>query len=218
MLLTKSELALAALASKDASRYTLQAIAVDKQETVVTNGHYLLAVEHTAQPDSDFPAVDGAVPASPNGKPILLTAESATAALKALPKKTPIPTLDNALLAENGKLVTTDLTNTQTFAGHVEGTFPNWQMVVNQDKKPKAQVVLSAQYLKLIAAYLEKHGKGEDSTPVRITVYDDSTAVRFDCRTEDGRNILAVLMPIRYNAEDFAALPTKAKEEEKTAA
>jgi len=34
MLLTKSELALAALASKDPSRFTLQAIAVDKQETV----------------------------------------------------------------------------------------------------------------------------------------------------------------------------------------
>jgi len=47
MLLSKSELNLAKLASKEESRYALQGIAVQPNETVVTNGHYLVTVKHS---------------------------------------------------------------------------------------------------------------------------------------------------------------------------
>jgi len=215
MLLSKTELALTAFASKEESHYSLQCIAVEKDVTVATNGHYLVTVAHTSDTDEGFPKREGIVPAYPNGKPVLLSLDCANAALKALPKKESIvPYLANALLAENSTLVVTNVNNTQTFAGHVEGTFPpNWPMVIPKGK-PKAQIALNAGYLKQIAAFFEKYGR-DDVAPVRLTIYDDSTAMRFDCRTEDGREMMAVLMPIRMNSVDFAKLPHEVAAEAK---
>jgi hypothetical protein len=206
MLLTKAELKLAKLTSKE-SRYTLQAIAVEKDCTVVTNGHYLVTVGHANQeefPESRFPETPGLVHGSPNGKPVLVHRDSAIAAEKALPNKPAIPVTGTAALAEDGKLWTNDLSSVQTFGTRVEGTFPNWQAVIPAEDKPQAvKFGVSAEYLRLLSDYFEKvQGKsskqGKSSNHlVKVTVYSPEDSIKFETETADGQKVVAVLMPMR---------------------
>ena len=109
MLLNRSILNLAKLASKEASRYTLQAIAVEKDQAVVTDGHILVTVGNTSPAaDDSFPQVAGlehkTFSEGPMIENVLVSRETALAALKALPKKSTIPVLANAAMGKNGKL------------------------------------------------------------------------------------------------------------------
>ena len=199
MLLSKSELALAKLASTEESRYSLTAIAVEKDVTVVTNGHYLVTVEHGQFKDDTYPVTAGLEHAQPNGKPILVKSDAALAALKTLPKKNTIPVLGNAALGTDGRVYTNTLDAVQSFESKQEGTFPNWQAVMpKSDKKPHAVIAFSAAYLRLLADFVDKYGMGEAPT-VKLTVYGDSDSAKFEARTADGQKITAVLMPVRLD-------------------
>src|SRR5579864_7215349 len=116
MLLTKHNLSVAALASKEASRFTLSGILVAPEETVVTDGHLLVAVGTSQLKAEGFPTREGTPSAVDDWKPFVLDAADAKRALQALPKKSPIPVLECAavLEAEAGMatIVSTDLDTT----------------------------------------------------------------------------------------------------------
>jgi hypothetical protein len=200
MLLSKTELDLARLAPKKNEGYRsgLDMIAVEKEETVVTNGHYLVRVTHGERSDVDYPVTPGLEHAQPNGKPILVSRDAALAAGKALPKKNTIAVLGNAALGKDGKVYVNDLENVSSFSsGEVSATFPNWKAVLPaKDKKPTCVFGVSAAYLRLLADFVEKHGEGRNPN-ITVTVYDPQSALTFQAKGTDGQDILAVLMPVR---------------------
>lgn len=204
MLLTKAELDLAKLASKEESRYTLQAIAVDKEETVVTNGYYLVRVTHQANVMSDaWPMGDTPLEmAHVNGEPRLLSREAALAAGKAIPRKATIPVLRHAALAQDNTLHTTDLESPQQFPSDVPGRFPNWKAVMpRKDGRKETPVVigLDASHLALLAKYFADHGN-ERKTVIKLTVWNADDSILMESTTPNGQDVQAVLMPCGLQA------------------
>jgi hypothetical protein len=85
VLLNKHSLNVHEFAAQEESRYTLRAIHVTEQETVATNGHYLVRVSHPTINPNQFPVVPG----FKNGaafKSFLFPVDAVKQLLKALPK------------------------------------------------------------------------------------------------------------------------------------
>lgn len=226
MLLNKTVLSLATLASKEESRWTLKGVQINKECAVVTNGHYLVKVEGKLGLDADsYPVTPGLENLElTNGDSVILSAEAMLAAKKALPKRSPVPVLGEVALGTVGEdkkahLFVNTLESVQSFKAGMEGTFPNWQAVM-PDAEVAAEIVLSAEYLVTLGKWFADHTRDayKAVAPVRITIYKPEPlskvdtegpvsfrhsrgadrAVRFDAFGEDGQELTAVLMPIRY--------------------
>lgn len=208
VMLNQHSLETAKLAPREESRYTLKAICVTEQATVVTNGHYLVHVTHPKQDLACYPSVPGAASDAElaDVKQILVGRDSALELLKAMPKKEKIPILNNAVIgqAEDGsiKAVTTDLDmhRPATFR-KVDGQYPNWQAVITSHSEPMVRVGLNAAYvaelLKQAASYNER------SNFVEISIWNSQQAVRFDAYDpETNQNWTAMLMPMRGTVDN----------------
>src|SRR6266516_4633378 len=112
VLLNKRSLELAKLAPKGESRFTLNAIQVTGEETVVTNGHYLVRVEHAKAKIETFPKVAGDVE-TVESKSFLIGRDAALELSKAIPKASIIPILSFAKVGLDAegqvRAITTDL-------------------------------------------------------------------------------------------------------------
>jgi hypothetical protein len=209
MLLNRTTLALAKLASTEESRYTLNAIHVEPEVAVVTNGHYLVAVTNpTPAPCIDnYPVTPGLEHKFVEEAGVLVSRDAALAALKALPgqkRHGNIPILQNAAMGADGKLYVNDLENVSAFKHEVEGRFPNWRMVMPKGE-PVAEICMSAQYLVLLGQYLAAQGDVRCAS-IRLTLYGPHDPMRFDGNTPDGQKIMAILMPTK-DGKEFAARP-----------
>lgn len=215
MLLSKATLGLAKLASKEASRYTLGGICIEAKQAIVTDGHTLVVLSHGTEQhkDAGFPETPGlehkVLSDGPMTEQVMVSRDAALAALKALPKKTTIPVLANAALGVDGKLYVNSLDSVRSFTHKLEGKFPNWRAVMPAaSKQVVGQVAMDARKLKALAEYIIDNC--DERTPtMRITLYGESDAVRFDARTEAGQDVTALIMPIRM---DTAKFPKRADE------
>lgn len=197
-LLSRAEMDLAELVDKGCNRPALECVHVTEKHSEVTNGHYLVRIPACPMDPKEFPAVPGIG----NGAgDILIQGQALAGAAKAVPKKSSIPIL-NALhigKSEDGSVVTasTDLESPCVRTSKPpETTFPDCDNVIPNAKEGAMQFALSSTYLKRLAAFVEKHGRGK-APAIRFMVNDDSTAVRMEFETEDGQALI-VLMPIRY--------------------
>jgi hypothetical protein len=219
MLLNRTTLSLAKLASLEESRYTLGAIAIERSLAAVTNGHYLVTVTHagTSGEDASYPETPGLAPRDvAENETVLVHRDAALGALKVIPKKSTLPILQNAALGADGKLYVNQLDSVQSFKSDVGGKFPNWRMVMPSGAV-KFETGVDARYLKRLAEYfIENAGVGAKApVPVRMTFYRDAaTAMRFDAATADGQQITAVLMPVRLDSARLAKRPDEVKAEE----
>lgn len=199
MLLTKAELALGKLASKEESRYALNAIAVTATETQVTNGHYAVRVKHSGHERENWPV--GKVPvefATVNGRPILLDGNVAAKASVAISKKVTIPILSVAALATDGTLHVNPLDEpplTFDAKSNAETGFPNLDAVMPAGE-PKVRIGLDAKYVRMLAEYFERNGDAR-SAVIELNVYDAERSVMLRGRTAGGEEIVALLMPRR---------------------
>lgn len=226
MLLNRTVLSLAKLASKDESRYTLLAIAVEKDIAAVMQGHYLVTVTHPkysgdAPIEQSYPVTDGLTHRTiKDSEVVLVHKDAALAALKSLPKKSNIPILANAAMSEDGRLVTNDLAAVASFKHEVGGTFPNWRQVV-PDAPVAFDVCLDPTYLELLMKFFKESLGDARNKTVRLTLYKDDKpmsdgrriprAVRFDARTDEGQEITAILMPIRGEDSQFPMRPDQVR-------
>lgn len=214
MLLTKAELNLAQLADDVTTRYTLAGIAIEPKSTVVTNGHYLVTVEHGELSEENFPATPGLEHKKlENGaavsERVMVSRESALAASKALPRKSTIPILLNAALGKDNSLYVNSLHSVQSFKSENTGKFPEWSTIIPKEK-PQAEIVLNAEYLEMLAKFIRENGNSQ-VTAVRLTLYGDTTSMRFDALTASGQHVMALLMPMRSDSASFAKRPHEAK-------
>jgi len=226
MLLNRTTLSLAKLAPKEESRYTLSAIAVEKDVAAVTNGHYLVTFTHPKYFGEKL--IEESYPVTPglthrmvkDGETVLVARDAALAALKSIPKKSTIPILQNAAMSEDGKLVTNDLETVAQFKSDVGGNFPNWRAVV-PDYPVAFEVCVSAEYLEVLGKFFRESLGERHTKAVRMTFYQDDKpmydgrrcprAMRFDARTDEGQDITAVLMPIRGEDSQFPMRPDQVR-------
>jgi hypothetical protein len=211
-MLNKWNLKVAEFASEEESRYTCQAIKVERGATVATNGHYLAWISRPDVSEEGFPVVDGF---SNNGstadfESILLDADTAKDVAKALPKKTTIPVLANAPIhvkqTDAGAapvLCVTDLQSPRIFQPKpIAGQFPRYENVFPTGEV-KTRFAVSASYLAKIAKFAADFNGKPQSQKLLVTVYDDSTPVRFDVqRPDDAQGATFLLMPIRLDEAD----------------
>jgi hypothetical protein len=198
MLLNRSVLNLAKLASKEASRYSLQAIAIEKDQAIVTDGHIMVKVQSAPVADDLFPAVAGLEHRTfQNGDQVLVHRDAALAALKAIPKKTTIPVLCNAAMGTDGKLYTTDLENVGQFKHEVTGQFPRWRDVMPKADAPvTATIAFNARKMIQLCQYMVENGDARQPK-VKLTVYDAQSAMKLEGKTADGQDVIMILMPVR---------------------
>ena len=146
-MLNKHNLNLAALASKEMSRFTLNGILVTPTETVETDGHQLCTVSMQKTDTEAVPHPNGVdfAPAA-DWKPFILPAGEALDIAKAIPKKSTVPICQNAFIGAktdvNGtaQIAVTNLEQFRVFNPRkLEGNFPDWKRVIPKPERLKSR-------------------------------------------------------------------------------
>jgi hypothetical protein len=166
--------------------------------TTATNGHILFRYEPRLPGDceQDFPSVDGCTP-SPLAAPVSIGPDSCKNLIRSIPKSRSLPILNHLAVdgsqSGNGVLtaVTTDLESpTIHRVQKLDRDFPDWQKVVAGVKKPKATVIVSIKYLKMICETASKVG----AERVELAIVDGESPIKF---TADGDGTLTgCVMPM----------------------
>ena len=209
-MLNKHDLSVAEFASKEKSSYTLQAIQVTPKETYATDQYRLVRVSRGNAPKvGSFPARAG-FQAVEITEPFLLSAETALAVRKALPKKASIPVLEYAGVGapeENGErsLLVTDLEQAQRFTSRgISKRFPSVANVWKRAEDATLAVSFDAGFLmELCRAVVEFTGrKPQPTVTLRFFGTPEDAAqssMRLDAHNEcTGQHWTALLMPIRH--------------------
>jgi hypothetical protein len=213
VLLNENNLRLADLCQKEACRYTLDAIQVTREETVVTNGHYLVRVTLPNVNGTLYPDVEGWPTDSGEWTEALIPRATAAEALKNIPRKQDIPILNNAVIfkSNDGRV----RIGTKTFARNSNGDqhkmvdgkqqggppFPNWAAVMPK-QPPRLTITLDADYLARLAKNAAEFMADRGQTKrLRLQFTGAGSAVRMDCQpNHEGQEWTAILMPMRGEA------------------
>jgi hypothetical protein len=205
-MLNKHNLAIASLASKEESRFTLNAILVTPECTIETDGHQLVMVTTPKDvPVDSFPQVPGIPPATLDFKPFLLPAAEAQKIAKSLPKKTTIPALLHAGIStpaddsEDNLIFVTDPEAAQSFRiRKVKGNFPDHNRVMPKPDDSRFQIALDARLLRTVLGTLDSFVDSRQNAPVRFYFKSPNEALRIDADNgETGQHMTAVVMPMR---------------------
>jgi DNA polymerase III sliding clamp (beta) subunit (PCNA family) len=201
MLLNKRNLAVVGAASKEESRYTLQAILMEADgSTVATNGHILARCSPATARAADFPANGNGNLAGWAGR-VLLPIELVARAGKLLPKKNRLPILDNVAvgLVEEMLVAEADIPKQEARGVPESGQFPNYEAAIPRDiAKPLAEVILDVDKLMRLLKIAREFDCGGGDHAVRIRLYGPERAVRLDAvNREDGQEFCGVIMPRR---------------------
>jgi hypothetical protein len=149
MLLTKEQLLVHHVASKDESRPVLCTVYFtqdgNKTTAVATDSYMLAEITSEVPDDSDFPETGGEkVTPSIEG---YVTKDNVKKALASLPRKGALPILDYAQLTTES-LDTTDLSSVSRFSAQKDSSpFPNYQSIIPSGE-PAHSVKLNPKLLK----------------------------------------------------------------------
>ena len=205
MLLDKLALDVVELASTDETRPSINAVHITPDYTEATNGHILARVPVCKTLDEDFPVVpdyEGGNLPDPDG--VVLPADTVKAIAKRIPKgrRCSLPILCNASIRFNGsktvKVATTDLESPLVSTVRLsQDRYPNtgqlWKSAEKGFKGFIAQVSYSPNELANLAIFLNRAGVKQ----VEFCITGEETATEFKGTTEDGREIVGLLMPVR---------------------
>ena len=205
VLLDRASLGAVAFASPEKSgRYALIGINVTPTAVEATDGHVCITIPHVGIDANEFPALanpGGAIPQAG----IMMPADTAKAALKALPKKTggfAVLGYAQVGIAEDGAAVATvtDLASSQRFTGKLHGPFPSLAQVTPERKGQR--ITLNAHLVARLAAFAVAHGGGR-LPEVNLWVRGEGDGLRFEIPI-DGWDRVAVgaIMPMRSSDPD----------------
>jgi hypothetical protein len=216
MLLNKHNLNIAALCSKEESRFTLKAILVTPEASVETDGHQLIKVTLPNLKVESFPDIANKPKPVDTWKPFLLPASEALNIVKALPKKSSIPVLKCAAVTEatdqNGhaSILVTDLEMTREFnPKKPEGNFPDYERVMPKDEEVEYRTAFNPELLGRVLKQVQDF-ISEDKTVRRgirhfngciLSFTKPNGALRIEAKNDEGQTMTAVVMPMR---DDYA--------------
>lgn len=208
MLLHPNTLKVAKAASADDTRYTLNGVHIEPDgSAVATDGKQLLKWTPADTPAAeDYPAIEG-FKAHSDGialQAFILPSAAAAEILKAVPKKSMLPVLENIALDveasnDNGSaaFAVTDLENPRIFRPKkIEGDYPDYNKVIPPaDKTPVFEVSLGLDtLLKSLNAIKALYPKGINGH-LKFKFYGPVDAIRIEGDTGNGE-ITAVIMPL----------------------
>jgi len=211
-MLNRHNLSIAKLAPKDqGSRYELSAVYVHPDYTAETDGKQLMKVSTGSKAASNgagdtFPPIGGMDPPVLNWKPFLLSVRSALEIAKALPRKPPLPILQYAAVSaetDNGEqavLGVSDLHSGNVFrAPKLGGSFPDLYRVIPDRKKASIRIAVDASLLALVLKQIADMCSREGAAYCELSLYGPERAIRIDAKTDEGQDVLAVVMPMRMS-------------------
>jgi len=203
MLLNRTNLELADFASKDETRPALRSVHVGKGYTEATDGHAMMRVTIPEVDSLAFPSIEG-MDCTSNGKEALIPVDAAKMMAKAIPRKSTLPIIQHlAWDARDStdtelKFAVTDLDTVQRFNPRpIEGPYPTVDNVIPKDNRV-FQIGVNAAILAKALAFIGKHSSSVDKQ-VRLTFYGPSKAIRLDAKSEDGQEIVGLVMPLRMD-------------------
>lgn len=194
---------ISAFASTDESRYVINGIFVNGKTTEATDGRILIRVPFVETPHDEFPVVANV---THQREQVIVPIKPLKEALaKADANKSKLPVLNCVRVSTRNnvsglkiQMATTDLENERLIESKpIDGNYPNIDQVI-PTAEPTLAICFSANYLKLIADYAIRHGKG-DQHPVVFKFTDALSALRYEVKLEDGRTAVGVLMPMRMS-------------------
>ncbi len=205
-MLNRNNLEIAALCSKEESRYALGGIYVEPGKTVVTDSHILVIVNMPEVETADFPLTPGLAPTE-DFTPFILSRKDALDISREIPvpKRDAVSVLGCAAIGaesnENSKAFIGVPSKDWGFVGprvfhpdKQEGQFPNYQLVIPDKDKVKPTICFD---LKVLIPALQQLAKvaGKDSPAYAIFRIEDATsAMRVDIKN-DVQSAIAVVMP-----------------------
>lgn len=213
MLLSKQELELVGLASKDSGRGAITGMHVYPSGLcVATDGHILGTVRLNGRSDAaDFPLRHSLADSQPIPEAgITIPGETVRAAIKALPKRTTLNILQHAALCVGDKLSalhTTNLDTWQEFTWRTEelGTFPSWQHVWPKESLAVETWNPNGHYLTRLGAVLDKVVYPSRGThipqPISWRFYGPDNPIEFAVQVPD-MDFRGILMPVRMEREN----------------
>ncbi len=200
-LLSQPELGLTVFASKDVSRYQMSNIHVTSKHTEATNGHFMCRVEKDSMDPEDFPVIENTGHDFDFEKGIDVCIPIDTLKSFKIPKKSTLPIFTYAKLSTNENqcyLASTDLKTTQIAPiPNLDITYPDVEQVLPHIQDG-IQIGLSAEYLGVIADYVNKFGSRTKGIMFTIPKdYTNNTPVEFQATLENGQVAKGVIMPMK---------------------
>jgi len=208
----RRQLEIIKLASKDETRTALCGLYIDRDTTVITDGHKLVTITSQPKPQEDWPA--NSIPwEKDDSAPFIISREQVEKALKNLPRKASMPILQNVAIGkienEEGRkdvaCQTTDLDNTDKVEGReIEATFPNYKQVIPPylDDTLYQSIGISAGYLKEICTVLEKYNNSKKvvlhiAKETKKQTMPENQPIVLTADDEEGTEAMAVIMPMK---------------------
>lgn len=206
--------ALAGLASKDKTRYSINAIQLRRLPSgqacaEATDGKHAVRVTWNDAPYcEEFPVIPGLSSSAKPGFTALVAPESFLEWIKAIPAKFRIPILGHVAVdeqASNGTIegATTDLGTTRRISiKTVEGQYPDVTNCIPTHKAASVSVD-PLRLAKVLLAIADVMDTGGATATVRLTLCDKLDPIRIDGKDCAGLEALALVMPI--NTDDDPA-------------
>ena len=203
-MLNKHNLNIAAICPKDPSKYSIAGINVTETRTEATDGHMLLVVDRPKLDIQDYPVIDGFT-ATAQHNSFILDAKSALDISKAIPKKSTLPILQNAVIGEqtntngNAYIAVTDPDRPQVFSPRkLDVNFPKLDDYIPKLEDAVFRISFNAELLAKLSKLMADISTDKQGHVITLSFTDNTHAVRIDCDNVDtGQHAIGVLMPIR---------------------
>lgn len=180
-MINKNNLLVVGFASDEESRYSLGDVRFTPQETMATNGHYLVRVSNV--PSETIQTNDRCFSIS----------------AKAL-KPIKVKNGDAIELVSNGTGSTWNLT-TGVSTYHLEetgNTFPNVDMIMPKDA-PAISIGLNPEYLAKLGKAFAEFQRDTRQPVVKVSVWTADKPIQIEATNESGQTMRALLMPVRLS-------------------
>lgn len=206
MIYNRNNFSIASLCPGDEGRYYINGIHFTPEHTEVTNGHYLARVsvpftgKALKEALNDLPKVEHYEPKNNGKEEFTFPAKECIEVERTIPKERHLRQLNNAWITKNtteeeAEFVTYDMNTTRPVkARKVEGRWPNTDMIMPKDT-PEMTIGFNPEYMLKICQVFKKM----KLNAIRLDLYGDKKAMRMVGKTEDGQEVIVLLMPMKID-------------------
>lgn len=197
-MLNRNNLAIAKAAPKDEGKYVLQGILIEPRQSIVTDGHMMIIVAHTAHSAADFPNLGGGHVSQDEFPAFMIPTKTALEIAKAIPTKTTLPILEHAAVShfdgDHVSMVATDLETERVFRfKRLVGQFPNWRAVLPHPTEDKPSITFDVDILQDTLNHLKSMGV----SAITMRFNDGDSPMRIDgVIKETGQAVTAIVVPM----------------------
>ena len=204
MIYNKNNFSIASLCPGEWGRYYLDGVHVTPGHTEVTNGHYLVRVsvpfkgKALKETLKDLPKVENHEPKNNGEERFVFPAKDAQAVANSIPNERNLKVLNNTWITENttkeeAEFVTYDMSTTKPIkARKIEGKWANSDAILDNLGEPEMTLGFNAEYMLKICQVFKKM----KLQAIRLDIYGEKKAMRMAGKTEEGQEVIVLLMPM----------------------